>query len=140
MKKATRLFAFLLVAAMVVTMLPLASFAKSNALNGKTIVAFGDSLTRFGTTTDGNTSSTGPYTYPYYLGTSSYLGTAIINAGDGGDTTGMARARFETDVLAHNPELVIICLGMNDQAMNVSSGEPLTDMNTYRANLTYFLP
>ncbi len=139
MKKAVRLLAFLLVAAMVVTMLPLASFAKSAALNGKTIVAFGDSLTRFGSVSDGgSTSSTGAYTYPYYLGTNSYLGTAIINAGVGGDTTGMARARFETDVLAHNPELVIICLGMNDQAMNVTSGEPLTDLNTYRANLTYF--
>ncbi len=139
MKKAIRLFAFLLVAAMVVTMLPLASFAKSAALNGKTIVAFGDSLTRFGSVSEGgSTSSTGAYTYPYYLGTSSYLGTAIINAGVGGDTTGMARARFETDVLAHNPELVIICLGMNDQAMNVTSGEPLTDLSTYRANLTYF--
>ncbi len=139
MRKANRLFAFLLVAAMVVTLLPLASFAKSTALNGKTIVAFGDSLTRFGSTSEGgSTSSTGAYTYPYYLGTNAYLGTAIINAGVGGDTTGLARARFETDVLAHNPELVIICLGMNDQAKVVSSGEPLTDLNTYRANLTYF--
>ncbi len=139
MKKASRVLAFALVAIMLFTMLPLSSLAVSTALQDYTIVAFGDSLTRFGSVSDGGaTTSTGSFTYPYYLGTNAYLGVPIINAGVGGDTTGMARARFEEDVLAHNPDLVIICLGMNDQAMSTLTGDPLTDIDTYRANLSYF--
>ena len=39
---------------------------------------------------------------------------SVINAGVSGDTTVNALARFEKEVLAHDPDIVIICLGAND--------------------------
>ena len=95
-------------------------------------------VTRFGTTASGTTSSTGEKTYPYYLGTDEYLGVPIINAGVGGDNTNHAMARFKTDVLDKNPDVTIICLGMNDQAMVISSGNPNISLATYKSNLDYF--
>lgn len=42
----------------------------------------------------------------------------VINAGVGGNTTRLAFDRFEDDVLAHRPQLVIIQFGLNDQAFD----------------------
>lgn len=67
----------------------------------------------------------------------------IINAGVGGNTTSMARRRFETDVLRHNPKLVIIQFGINDSAVDVYKQPPATlprvPFATYRDNLLYFI-
>ncbi len=139
MKKTTRIFALLLAAMMLTAMLPFTAFAASTALQGKTIIALGDSMTRFGTTASGTTSATGEKTYPYYLSTSDYLGVDVINAGVGGDTTNHVMARFKADVLDKNPDLVIICIGMNDQAMVISSGNPNVSLATYKSNLDYFI-
>ena len=130
MKKTTRYLAFLLVVVMLFATPSITSFASLPVagLSGKTIVAFGDSLTQF-------TSSNG-YTYADYL--SDNIGVDIINAGVGGNTTDHAMARFETDVVAHDPDLVIICFGMNDQAMVEATGEPLIALDTYIQNLSYF--
>src|SRR5690606_6751766 len=38
----------------------------------------------------------------------------VVNAGVGGNSTTDARARFERDVLAHDPDLAIIQFGLND--------------------------
>ncbi len=38
----------------------------------------------------------------------------VIDAGVGGDTLMGGRARFERDVLAHNPDILVIALGAND--------------------------
>ncbi|MBR4278691.1 MAG: hypothetical protein IKT34_00810, partial [Clostridia bacterium] len=138
MKRTTRLIAAVLAAVLSLAMIPFSASAVSTALQGKTIVALGDSMTRFGTTSSGATSSTGEKTYPYYLGTNDYLGVPIINAGVGGDTTNHAMARFKTDVLDKNPDVVIICLGMNDQATIMSSGQPNVSLSVYRSNLDYF--
>ncbi len=139
MKRLNRLFAFALACVMLITVIPFAVSAKSQALQGKTIIALGDSMTRFGTTSSGTTSSTGEKTYPYYLSTDDYLGVPVINAGVGGDTTNHVMARFKADVLDKNPDVVIICIGMNDQATVISSGNPNVSLATYRNNLDYFV-
>ena len=128
MKKVTRLLAFLLIFTMLFAMMPLYSFAASTALKGKTIIALGDSLTDYG----------GDYAYATVLGKSQYLGTPVINAGVGGDTTRLAFSRFYEDVLSKSPDVVTICLGMNDQACLIASGMPNTPFDVYREHLTYF--
>lgn len=69
------------------------------------IVCFGDSLT------SGTGAGKGE-DYPSQL--SRLLGLRVINAGVPGDTTSSARERLESDVVARNPDLVIILLGGND--------------------------
>ncbi len=65
----------------------------------------------------------------------------VINAGVGGNNTDQARARFETDVLAHNPDLVIIQFGLNDSCIDLWDGRdrPRISRETYAANLRYFV-
>lgn len=41
-------------------------------------------------------------------------GVTVIDAGIGGDTLDGGRGRFERDVLAHRPDVVLIALGAND--------------------------
>ena len=68
---------------------------------------------------------------------------SVINAGVGGNTTADARARFEKDVLAHNPRLVVIQFGLNDAAVDVWQKPPATSprvsLKQYEANLRYFV-
>lgn len=77
---------------------------------GANIIAFGDSLTA------GYGAGAGE-DYPSRL--SSVLGTPIINAGVSGDTTDMALARLDPDVLARDPRIVIAGLGGNDYLRGV---------------------
>ncbi len=65
----------------------------------------------------------------------------VINAGVGGNNTDQARARFETDVLAHDPDLVIIQFGLNDSCIDLWDGmdRPRISRETYTANLRYFV-
>ncbi len=99
---------------------------RSTALSGKIIVAFGDSLTNF----CGDS-------YASHIAEDMEL--TVINAGAGGNTTYHARDRFESDVLAHKPDLVIIGFGGNDQAVQRDSLKSLVPIKEYRANLVYFL-
>jgi lysophospholipase L1-like esterase len=59
------------------------------------------------------------------------LGTeaTIVNSGVNGDTTSGAAKRFDEDVLAHNPDLVIIQFGLNDQTMRLY--EDPSEMKSY---------
>lgn len=50
----------------------------------------------------------------------------VINAGVGGNTTAMARTRFEKEVLARQPDLVVIQFGINDAAVDVWKKPPAT--------------
>ena len=93
--------------------------AAESEFRDKTIVAYGDSITAF----------TG---WVKMLG--GRLGTTVINAGVGGDNTSQGLARFETDVAAHDPDVVIILFGMNDQAQVIDTGKPLLDPETYESN------
>jgi len=67
----------------------------------------------------------------------------MINSGVGGDTTDRARKRFDKDVLAHNPDLVIIQLGINDSAFDVwkdpAATKPRVPMDRYEENLRTFV-
>ena len=48
----------------------------------------------------------------------------VINAGVPGNTTVMAAARFEKDVLAAKPDVVIVQFGINDSAIDVWKNPP----------------
>lgn len=63
-----------------------------------TVVCFGDSLTRAG--------------YPEILG--NLLGVHAVNAGVGGNNTEKALRRLEEDVLAKQPDIVVVLFGTND--------------------------
>jgi len=65
----------------------------------------------------------------------------VINAGKGSDTTTLARNRFDTDVLAYQPDLVIIQLGLNDSAIDVWRGvtEPRVPIDEYEQNLDFMV-
>jgi lysophospholipase L1-like esterase len=50
----------------------------------------------------------------------------VINAGVPGNTTAQAMARLESDVLTHEPDLVIIQFGINDGMIDVWKDPPAT--------------
>jgi len=78
---------------------------------GENIICFGDSLT-FGTGAAENMD------YPSQL--SRMISKPIINAGVPRDTTAMALARLEADVLNRSPRIVLITLGGNDLKNRIS--------------------
>ena len=43
-----------------------------------------------------------------------YVPVNVINAGIGGTTATLGVSRLDSQVLAHNPDLVIVCFGLND--------------------------
>ena len=96
----------------------------NSTLANKTVLAFGDSLTA----RSGWVSMLG-----------GHIGTEVINAGVGGDTTVNGMNRFESDVLARKPDIALICFGMNDQAQVISSNRPNISLENYTANLTHFV-
>lgn len=98
--------------------------ALMSELSEKTVVAFGDSLTAF----------TG-----WVKGMLTVIGTDVINAGVGGDTSTQGRNRFKTDVLDRSPDVCIINFGMNDQAEVLSSGKPNNSLDIYTENMRYFI-
>jgi lysophospholipase L1-like esterase len=65
----------------------------------------------------------------------------VINSGVGGDNTGGALARFETDVLQHEPDMVILQFGLNDGFVDVHKGktEPRVALSAYRDNLDHMV-
>lgn len=65
----------------------------------------------------------------------------VINAGVGGNDTGMARRRFERDVLAVRPTVAIVQFGINDAAVDVWKGatSPRVSPERYAANLSFFV-
>lgn len=67
----------------------------------------------------------------------------VINAGIGGNNTDQARARFDRDVLAQSPDIVIIQFGINDAAVDVWKDPPATQprvsIDAYVDNLRHFV-
>jgi lysophospholipase L1-like esterase len=65
----------------------------------------------------------------------------VINAGVGGHTTEAGRARFASDVLDRQPDLVILQFGINDAAVDVwktpPATEPRVSLERYIANLEF---
>ncbi|MBO4366335.1 MAG: hypothetical protein J5843_01625, partial [Clostridia bacterium] len=98
--------------------------ALSSSLRDKTIVAFGDSLTARSGWVDM---------------LEGIVGTAVVNAGVGGDSTNNGAARIQKDVLDLDPDIVLICFGMNDQAQVISGKRPNISLDTYRTNMESFV-
>ena len=80
------------------------------------IVAFGDSVTH-GALSPGEIN----YETVYWnllrqkiLGVRNYVPVNVINAGIGGITAKASLNRIESQVLCHQPDLVIVCFGLND--------------------------
>ena len=63
----------------------------------------------------------------------------VINAGVGGNSTTDGLDRFDRDVLAHHPDLVVIQFGINDSAVDVWRNPPATSprvsIEAFKANL-----
>lgn len=81
-----------------------------------TIVAFGDSVTH-GAVGDGEIN----YETVYWNrlrkkinDVRNYVPVNVINSGIGGITAKGSLDRMERDVFSHNPDLVIVCFGLND--------------------------
>ncbi len=81
-----------------------------------TIVAFGDSVTH-GAVGEGEIN----YETVYWNrlrqkinAVRSYVPVNVINAGIGGITAKASVDRMDKQVLAHNPDLIIVCFGLND--------------------------
>lgn len=81
-----------------------------------TVVAFGDSITH---------GALSPNEFNYETvywnrlrrkinGVRSYVPVNVIDAGIGGTTAKESLGRMESQVFAHNPDLVIVCFGLND--------------------------
>ena len=92
-----------------------------------TIVAFGDSVTHGSLLNEIN------YETVYWnllrkkiLGVRNYVPVNVINAGIGGITAVDSLKRIDRHVRAHNPDLVIVCFGLNDVG---------GDMETYLSSL-----
>lgn len=103
----------------------------------KTIVAFGDSITA---------PRKNVVTYSDVIRSEfkkRNLDVRVINSGVPGNTSAMAKERFEKDVLAHKPDLVIIQLGTNDAAVDVwknpRATEPRVPIDVYEQNLRGFI-
>lgn len=103
----------------------------------KTIVAFGDSITA---------PRKNVITYSDIIREEfkkKNLNVKVINSGVGGNTSAMAKERFEKDVLAHKPDVVIIQLGTNDAAVDVWKNPPATEsrvsIDVYEQNLRQFI-
>lgn len=80
-----------------------------------TIVAFGDSVTH------GSFLNELDYENAYWnqlrkkiLKVRDYVPVNVINAGIGGVTANRSLKRLEGQVLPHNPDLIIVCFGLND--------------------------
>ena len=135
MKTTLRCFALLLALSMIFVAVPFSVSAKS--ISQMKIVAFGDSLTHYGNTETGTNDEYGNLiynnAYPEYL--QKLLGASVYNAGVGGNTTDMAIGRMQDEIINQNPDVVVICLAMNDQAYAVAAKSVLVPLERYRANL-----
>ena len=80
-----------------------------------TIVAFGDSVTHGALLTE-NTYETvyRNLLRKKILKIRDYVPVNVINAGIGGTSATTSVGRVEKQVLVHNPDLIIICFGLND--------------------------
>jgi lysophospholipase L1-like esterase len=67
----------------------------------------------------------------------------LFNRGVPGNTTEDARTRFEADVLAIHPDIVVIQFGINDSSIDVwkspPAAAPRVPVGRYRENLSYFI-
>ena len=92
------------------------------------IAAFGDSLTA------GSALKAGQKNWTDLL--AERLQAEVLNCGVGGNTSGEGLARMEADVIAHRPDVVLICFGMNDHVIVDADGRTKTSEAEFAENLT----
>jgi acyl-CoA thioesterase-1 len=63
----------------------------------------------------------------------------VVNAGIGGNTTEDGLKRFQTDVLDHKPNVVVLMFGLNDSWIDAGKSESRLTVHEYRANLDTML-
>lgn len=83
----------------------------------KKVVCFGDSITKRG--------------YPDLLG--KLIEVDTINAGVAGHTSREGLRRIKKDVLAHNPDVVVVFFGTND--IRVDAPKKYVELDEYKSNL-----
>lgn len=97
-----------------------------------TVVAFGDSITLARRQDEANR-------WPAILerllqdivkNAASDTEVRVINSGIGGDTSREGLARFEKDVLKHDPDIVLIEFGGNDATTDADRNVPLSEFRT----------
>lgn len=93
---------------------------------GETIVVFGDSLTQ----------GVGATTTNMVHWLSSITGYPMVNAGVSGNTTQNALARMASDVLVHDPDLVVVLLSGNDYLQGVPVAVTATNLDTIVSSIT----
>jgi len=89
------------------------------------VVAFGDSIVE---------GFQQPEGWPEMLGrdlAGKYSGVRVLNAGVSGNTAGDGLRRLQPDVLAHQPDLVLIAFGLND----MKNGVPLSRFEEDLSNI-----
>ena len=64
------------------------------------------------------------------------LGGKVINAGVGGNTSTQGLARFDDDVINHQPHIVLILFGANDQVYEAGKDGPRVTVEQFKANLS----
>lgn len=110
--------------------------ARASVPNSFVIVCFGDSTTA-------PRKNVIVYAQLLQARLKDWPGIAVLNRGVGGDTTDHARRRFESDVLAAKPDLVVIQFGMNDSMIDVWKRPPATlpriSLVDYERNLRQFV-
>jgi acyl-CoA thioesterase-1 len=67
------------------------------------------------------------------------LSTIVVNSGVGGHTTADALKRFQSDVLAHRPQLVVIMFGLNDSWIDEGKTTSRLTVDEYTENLKEML-
>ncbi|CAM3849016.1 GDSL-type esterase/lipase family protein [Aeromicrobium ponti] len=87
---------------------------------------------------DSNTEGLSFNTYGYDLNKRWVVLTGAINAGVSGNHTDQALKRFNSDVLAKNPDSVAIMFGINDGLL-YDNGKPMVDKVKFEKNLTYMV-
>ncbi len=97
--------------------------ADAPLLDGAKLVTFGDSITALST-------------WPYAVAKGANM--HLYNEGIGGNTSIQGAARFERDVLAHDPDFVIISFGTNDFYLE-DGVNPRVSIADYQATLTSFI-
>ncbi len=122
MKKWIAIILCLVLSICPLTTVTAAPAADAPLLDGAKLVTFGDSITALST-------------WPYAVAKGANMD--LYNEGIGGNTTAHGRDRFERDVLAHDPDFVIISFGTND--FYVENGAARVSVADYKTNLQYFI-
>jgi len=109
-----KILSFVLAGAIVAVLIFSSHYFDRSYYEGKTAVAFGDSLTfGVGAAADEN----------YVSCLARDLNVVIYNKGVNGDTTAEALARIQSDVLDLRPDVAIVLLGGNDFLENIPLSE-----------------